>query len=69
MMATNAPQQAIDPLAQQAATLLAKAMVAPRRACDHFTCLAVESSVRRRRDAAEAQDPSKRATALRSNAR
>jgi hypothetical protein len=27
MMATNAPQQAIDPLAQQAATLLAKAMV------------------------------------------
>jgi hypothetical protein len=27
MMATNAPPQAIDPLAQQAATLLAKAMV------------------------------------------
>lgn len=27
MMATNAQQQAIDPLAQQAATLLAKAMV------------------------------------------
>lgn len=26
-MATNAPPQAIDPLAQQAATLLAKAMV------------------------------------------
>ena len=27
MTATNAPQQAVDPLAQQAATLLAKAMV------------------------------------------
>ena len=27
MRATNAPEQALDPLAQQAATLLAKAMV------------------------------------------